>query len=118
MYSHLSKISSQVQISNFGYLSSGHYIYVSKDVMIRSYVSKPNGVREQKTVKHWYKQFLALNFSRVLHFLHHNEIQTCMTQTSEQYLLYLIVTTYTHNNNTYKNIVSLTVIELLTINAI
>ena len=33
---------------NFEYLSSGHYIYVSKDVRIRGYFSKPKGIREQK----------------------------------------------------------------------
>jgi hypothetical protein len=30
--SQLSKISSEIYIFHFGYLSSGHYIYVSKDV--------------------------------------------------------------------------------------
>jgi len=37
---------------------------------------------EEKIVKHLYKQFLAFYFSRVFHCLHHNEIQTRMTQTS------------------------------------
>jgi hypothetical protein len=35
---------------NFGYLSSGRYIYVSKDVRIRGYFSKPKGAREQKSL--------------------------------------------------------------------
>jgi len=41
------KLSSKVQIFNFGYLSSVNYIYVSKNVKIRGYFSKPKGVREQ-----------------------------------------------------------------------
>jgi hypothetical protein len=48
MYLLLSEISSETQIYNFGYLSSGHYIYVSKDLRIRGYFSKPKGAREQK----------------------------------------------------------------------
>jgi hypothetical protein len=34
MYYYLSKISSQIYVLNSGYLSSGQYIYVSKDVVI------------------------------------------------------------------------------------
>jgi hypothetical protein len=37
-------------IFNFGYLSPGHYIYVSKDVRIRGYFTKPKGVRKQKSL--------------------------------------------------------------------
>jgi len=33
---------------NFRYLSSGHYIYMSKDVRICNYFSKPKGVYEQQ----------------------------------------------------------------------
>ena len=35
-------------IFNFEYVSSGQYIYVSKDLRIRCYFSKPKWVREQK----------------------------------------------------------------------
>jgi hypothetical protein len=35
---------------NFGYLSSRHYIYMSKDVRIRGYFSNPKEVREQKSL--------------------------------------------------------------------
>jgi hypothetical protein len=35
----------------FGYLSSGHYIYVREDVRIHGYFSKPSGVREQKRLR-------------------------------------------------------------------
>ena len=48
MYHQLSKICSKVQIFNFGYLTSEHYIYVRKDVRIRWYFSKQKGAREQK----------------------------------------------------------------------
>jgi len=48
--SKLSKISSQIQIFNFGSLSS--CIYVSKDVSIRGYFSKPKGVSEQNSLGH------------------------------------------------------------------
>ena len=34
VYVLLSEISSEIQIFNFGYLSSGHCIYMSKDVRI------------------------------------------------------------------------------------
>jgi len=50
MYSKLSTISSEIYIFCFGYLSSVRSIYVSKDVRIRGYVSKTNGVREQKSL--------------------------------------------------------------------
>ena len=43
------KISSETKIT-FGYLSPRHYIYVSKDMRIRGYFSKPKGVREPKKV--------------------------------------------------------------------
>ena len=36
---------------NFGYLSSAHYICVSKGVRIRDYFSKPKGVREQESLE-------------------------------------------------------------------
>jgi len=35
---------------NFGYLSSRHCIYISKDVRIRGYFSKPTGVHKQKSL--------------------------------------------------------------------
>jgi len=44
LYQCVSKISSEIWIFNFGYLSSGHYIYVSKDVGIHGYFLKPEGV--------------------------------------------------------------------------
>jgi hypothetical protein len=50
MYWYVSKIRSEIEIFNFGYISSGHYIHVSKDVRIRGYFSKPIRVREQKKV--------------------------------------------------------------------
>ena len=44
---------------NLEYVSSGHTIYVTKDVRIRGYFSKPLGVREQRKFgKHWYKVWL------------------------------------------------------------
>ena len=43
MHSCLSKISSGILVFNFGYLSSGHYIYVSTDVGIHSYFLKSEG---------------------------------------------------------------------------
>ena len=48
IYYYLSKTSSEIHILNFGYLSAGHHIDVSKDVRIRGYFSKPKVVREQK----------------------------------------------------------------------
>jgi len=45
---YLSKTSSEIHILNFGYLSAGHFIDVSKDVKIRVYFSEPKVVREQK----------------------------------------------------------------------
>jgi len=39
LYPWLAKISSELRKFNFGYLSSAHYIYVSKDVRIRGYFS-------------------------------------------------------------------------------
>jgi hypothetical protein len=36
---------------NFGYLTSGHCIYASKDVRIHGYFSKSEGVREQKSLR-------------------------------------------------------------------
>jgi hypothetical protein len=52
MYSRQSEVSSEINISNFGYLSSrsGHYINVTKDVPIRGYFSKPKEVHEQKNL--------------------------------------------------------------------
>jgi hypothetical protein len=35
-------------VLNFGYLFSGHHVYVSKDERIRGCFSNPDGVREQK----------------------------------------------------------------------
>jgi len=43
----LSKISFEIQIFNFAYQSSGHYISVRKDVKIRGYFSAPKVVSEQ-----------------------------------------------------------------------
>lgn len=48
MYQQLSRISSEIQIFNFEYLTSGHYIYVRKGVRIRRYFSKQKAVREQE----------------------------------------------------------------------
>jgi hypothetical protein len=52
MYSRQSEVSSEINIFNFGYLSSGsgHYIYVTKDVPIRGYFSKTTEVHEQKNL--------------------------------------------------------------------
>jgi len=36
-----SKTSCEIYIFNFGYVSPGHYIYVSNDVWIRGYLLKP-----------------------------------------------------------------------------
>ena len=47
LYVLVSNIGSEIQI-NCGYVLSGHCIYVSKDMRIRGYFSKPKGVREQK----------------------------------------------------------------------
>jgi hypothetical protein len=54
-----SYVKSNIQISNFGYVSSGHSVYVSsghsvyfnKVVKIRCYFSKPKEVHEQKSLK-------------------------------------------------------------------
>jgi hypothetical protein len=51
MYSKLSKIKSKIYIFNSGCLSSGHYTYVSKDVRIRGYFSKPKEAREQTSLE-------------------------------------------------------------------
>jgi len=48
MYTWLSKISPEISVFNFGHLSSGHYIYMCKDVRIHGYFSKPKRVREQQ----------------------------------------------------------------------
>jgi len=50
MYSKLSKLSSDIYIFNFGYLSTGNCIYGSKDERINGYFSKPKGVRELKSL--------------------------------------------------------------------
>jgi hypothetical protein len=50
IYSKLSKLSSDISIFNFGYLSSGHCIYGSKDERIFGYFSKPKRVSELKSV--------------------------------------------------------------------
>jgi len=42
----LSNISYEILVFNFGYLSSGHYIYVSIDVGIHSYFLKSRGFLE------------------------------------------------------------------------
>jgi hypothetical protein len=47
---YVSKITSEIQILNFEYLTSGNYVYVSKDVRIRGYFSEPKGVREEESV--------------------------------------------------------------------
>ena len=39
-------ITSEMSNFNFGYLSTGQYIYVSEDVRIRGYFSNPEGVLE------------------------------------------------------------------------
>jgi len=43
LYSKLSKLSSDIQIFNFGYLSTGNCIYGSNDERIIGYFSKPKG---------------------------------------------------------------------------
>jgi hypothetical protein len=43
-----SKISSEIYIFDSGHLSTGHCIYLKKDVRIFGYLSKPKGAREQK----------------------------------------------------------------------
>jgi hypothetical protein len=52
MYSWQSEVSSEMNIFNFGYLSSGseHDIHVTKDVPIRGYFSKLKEVQEQKNL--------------------------------------------------------------------
>jgi len=40
------KVSSEIQIFNSGFLSSGHCIYVSKDVRIHAFFQSQIGVRE------------------------------------------------------------------------
>jgi hypothetical protein len=47
MSSYVSKLSFEIQFFNFWYLSSEHYIYVSKDVGILGYFSKLKGFHEQ-----------------------------------------------------------------------
>jgi hypothetical protein len=39
-------ITSEMSNFNFGYLSTGQYIYVTEDVRIRGYFSNPEGVLE------------------------------------------------------------------------
>jgi len=48
LYKYISNISSEIRIFNFGYLSFGHYIYVSKDVRICGYFLKPERVHKKK----------------------------------------------------------------------
>jgi len=48
MYSLQSKIISERQVFNFGHLSSRHYIYVSKDMMICSYFLNQNEPASKK----------------------------------------------------------------------
>jgi len=48
LYQHISKLSSEIWIFNFGYLSSGHFIYISKDVRIRGYFLKPGRVQKKE----------------------------------------------------------------------
>jgi uncharacterized protein YlbG (UPF0298 family) len=55
MYLYLSKISFEIYIFNFGHVSSRQTIYVSKDVRIHGYLSKPKQARKQKKFgKHCY----------------------------------------------------------------
>ena len=51
MYLQLSKISSEIQILNSGYLSSEHYM--SKDKRTHCYFLKPKGPQGKKFEKHW-----------------------------------------------------------------
>jgi hypothetical protein len=51
----------RLQVFNFEYLSSGHYIYESKNVWNRDYFSKPKGVCKQKRLGSTVKS----NFSSV-----------------------------------------------------
>jgi hypothetical protein len=48
MYYFLPKINSEIYIFNFGYLTTGQYIYVSKGMRIRGYFSKLAGISEQE----------------------------------------------------------------------
>jgi len=50
LYSKLSNLSSDKQIFNSGYLSTGNCIYGSNDERIIGYFSKPKGVRELKSL--------------------------------------------------------------------
>jgi len=50
MYSKLSTRSSDIQLFNFGYLTTGTCIYGNKDKRIDGYFSKPKGVRELKSL--------------------------------------------------------------------
>jgi len=49
-YSKLSKLSSDIHILNFGYLTTGTCIYGSKNKRVIGYFSKPKGVRELKSL--------------------------------------------------------------------
>ena len=55
MYSCLYEISSDTDIFNFGYLSSGHSVYMCKDARICGYFLKSKGVLKQKSEKHCLK---------------------------------------------------------------
>jgi hypothetical protein len=48
MYSQLSRISSEIYVFNIWYLSSEDYVYISKDVRIVGYFSKPKGSASKK----------------------------------------------------------------------
>jgi len=50
MYWWQSEVSSEINIFNFGYLSSGHYICVTKVVPIGGYFSKLKEVHKQKNL--------------------------------------------------------------------
>jgi len=44
-------VSSYVYVFNYGYLSSGHYVYVSKDVRIHAYFSNSKGFGEENNLE-------------------------------------------------------------------
>jgi len=61
---YLSKIISEISFFNFGYLTSGHYIFVSKNVRIRGYFSKPKVVSERKCLRNTCLTYFIVSFSR------------------------------------------------------
>jgi len=59
---------SNIQILNFGYVSSGHSVYFSKVVRIRGYFSKPKMVLEQKSLENTgLEHYIGKECSKNLH---------------------------------------------------